>query len=182
MIRIVPLDESYRGKELEFRYQSGYYYDVSAQEGPEGFSFSLERRAFDQPVDKRFTDTLFSDWLEDPQLYGAEVDGVVRGFLELDHEKWNNRMRVTNLLVEEGFRCQGIGELLMAKAVECAEAAGARALVLETQSCNDRAIRFYRKNGFKLVGFDLTAYSQTDVQKKEVRLEMARPVSGQTKE
>ena len=54
--------------------------------------------------------------------------------------------------------------------------AGARMLVLETQSCNDPAICFYRKMGFSLIGFDLTAYSQADVEKKEVRLEFARPV------
>lgn len=142
----------------------------------------LERRNFGQPVEKTFVDTLLSQWLEAPQLYGAEADGGIRGYLELNHERWNNRMRVTNLLVEEGFRRQGIGRLLMDTAVEKAREAGARALVLETQSCNDQAIRFYRRNGFSLVGFDLTAYSQTDVQKKEVRLEMARPVCGQTKE
>ena len=182
MIRVVPLDESFRGVELTFRYWTEYYYDVTAQEGPEGFSFVLERRNFGQPVEKTFVDTLLSQWLEAPQLYGAEVDGGIRGYLELNHERWNNRMRVTNLLVEEGFRRQGIGRLLMETAVEKAREAGARALVLETQSCNDQAIRFYRRNGFSLVGFDLTAYSQTDVQKKEVRLEMARPVCGQTKE
>ena len=48
--------------------------------------------------------------------------------------------------------------------------------MLETQSCNDPAIRFYRKHGFALIGFDLTAYSETDVEKREVRLEFARPV------
>ena len=94
----------------------------------------------------------------------------------------NTPLYLTLLLVAEGFRRQGIGRLLMDTAVEKAREAGARALVLETQSCNGQAIRFYRRNGFSLVGFDLTAYSQTDVQKKEVRLEMARPVCGQTKE
>ena len=64
----------------------------------------------------------------------------------------------------------------MERAVEEARAAGARSLVLETQSCNDPAIRFYRKHGFALIGFDLTAYSETDVEKREVRLEFARPV------
>ena len=62
------------------------------------------------------------------------------------------------------------------RSLEEARAAGARSLVLETQSCNDPAIRFYRKHGFALIGFDLTAYSETDVEKQEVRLEFARPV------
>ncbi len=45
-------------------------------------------------------------------------------------------------------------------------------LVLETQSCNAPAIDFYVKNGFILIGFDSTAYSNEDVVKKEVRIEM----------
>lgn len=98
------------------------------------------------------------------------------GYVELSHERWNNRMRVSNLWVAEGRRRNGVGAALMEKAVEEACAAGARALVLETQSCNDPAICFYRKMGFSLIGFDLTAYSQADVEKKEVRLEFARPV------
>lgn len=99
------------------------------------------------------------------------------GYVELSHERWNNRMRVSNLWVAEGPPPQpGVGAALMEKAVEEACAAGARALVLETQSCNDPAICFYRKMGFSLIGFDLTAYSQADVEKKEVRLEFARPV------
>ena len=85
-------------------------------------------------------------------------------------------MRVSNIWVAEGRRRAGVGSALMERAVEEARAAGTRSLVLETQSCNAPAIRFYRKNGFALIGFDLTAYSETDVEKREVRLEFARPV------
>jgi len=44
-----------------------------------------------------------------------------------------------------------------------AEREGARMAVLETQSCNENAIAFYRKNGFDIIGFDLYAYSNTDI-------------------
>ena len=44
-------------------------------------------------------------------------------------------------------------------------------LVLETQSCNVPAINFYLKQSFTLIGFDIAAYSNDDVEKKEVRLE-----------
>ena len=64
----------------------------------------------------------------------------------------------------------------MARAEYAVRAAGARALVLETQSCNHPAISFYRRQDFALTGLDLTAYSQTDVEKQEVRLEFARSV------
>lgn len=109
-------------------------------------------------------------------MFAAQADGRDLGYLELSHERWNNRMRINNLWVAEGLRRQGIGAALMARAEYAARAAGARALVLETQSCNHPAISFYRRQGFALTGLDLTAYSQTDVEKQEVRLEFARPV------
>ena len=57
-----------------------------------------------------------------------------------------------------------------------AEAAktGARMAVLETQSCNENAISFYRKNGFEIIGFDLYAYSNADPERHEVRIEMGK--------
>ena len=175
-MNILPLDSSCRGKELVFRYRTEYYYDIRTQERGEGWSFRLERRPFPAPVEKVFTDQLLEPWLEEPRLFAAVEAGEEIGYLELSHERWNNRMRISNLWVAEGHRRAGVGTALMERAVEAAQAAGARALVLETQSCNHPAICFYRKLGFALIGFDLTAYSQTDVEKKEVRLEFARPV------
>lgn len=81
-------------------------------------------------------------------------------------------MRVWEFLVEQEFRRRGIGILLMEYAVRIAKEKGARALVLETQSCNVPAICFYLRFGFELIGFDVTAYSNEDIEKKEVRLEL----------
>ena len=175
-MEIRQLDSAYRGKELVFRYRTGYYYDIRRAEGEDGVTFTLARRPFPAPVDKQFTAQLLEPWLENPRLFAAVEAGEEIGYLELSHESWNNRMRVSNLWVAEGRRRAGVGAALMGQAVEAARAAGARALVLETQSCNHQAICFYRKQGFALIGFDLTAYSQTDVEKREVRLEFARPV------
>lgn len=45
-------------------------------------------------------------------------------------------------------------------------------LVLETQTCLAATIDFYLKFGFELIGFDTVAYSNEDVERKEVRLEL----------
>lgn len=47
-----------------------------------------------------------------------------------------------------------------------------REIILETQSCNYKAIEFYIKNGFIINGIDLSCYSNDDIKKKEVRLEL----------
>lgn len=175
-MKIKRLNASCQGRALLFRYQTEYYYDVERREEADGFAFLLRRRAFPAPVEKQFTDQLLEPWLEEPRVFAAEENGREAGILELSHERWNNRMRVSNLWVAEDCRRAGVGTALMARAMEEARAAGARALVLETQSCNHPAICFYRKMGFSLIGLDLTAYSQRDVEKREVRLEFARPV------
>ena len=46
--------------------------------------------------------------------------------------------------------------------------------VLETQSCNEKAIAFYKKCGFEIIGFDLYAFTDTDPERREVRLEMGK--------
>ena len=40
---------------------------------------------------------------------------------------------------------------------------------LETQSCNVRAIDFYRKQGFQLIGYDSCCYTNIDIEKHEIR-------------
>ena len=174
-LAILPMDDSVRGRELVFRYETAFYYDPVLTETPEGWRLTLERKPFPAPVTRQFTDTLLAPWLEEPRVFAARAEGRDLGYLELSHETWNNRMRISNLWVAEDCRRQGIGAALMARAEAEARRAGARALVLETQSCNHPAISFYRRQGFALTGLDLTAYSQADRENREVRLEFARP-------
>ena len=47
-------------------------------------------------------------------------------------------------------------------------------VVLETQTCNENAIAFYRKNGFDIIGFDLFAYTNMDPERHEIRIEMGK--------
>ena len=81
-------------------------------------------------------------------------------------------MRVWELLIKKEHRQKGIGTQLMQHAIKLAKERGARTLVLETQSCNTKAIQFYLKHGYELISFDTTAYSNEDIEKNEVRLEM----------
>lgn len=46
--------------------------------------------------------------------------------------------------------------------------------VLETQSCNENAIAFCRKNGFEIIVFDLYSYQNTDPERHEIRIEMGK--------
>lgn len=47
-----------------------------------------------------------------------------------------------------------------------------RAIILETQSCNTSAIGFYLHEGFELIGFDTCCYTNADIERHEVRLDL----------
>ena len=63
---------------------------------------------------------------------------------------------------------------LMNTILQVAKESGARMVVLETQTCNENAIAFYRKNGFDIIGFDLFAYTNIDPERHEIRIEMGK--------
>ena len=163
--------QDYAGKQFTMRYTTSGYYDI--RRTADGFSF--EYKKFDEIRNKSFTDAYYEEWLDDPVEYGAFENGKLLGFIEGFHEKWNNRYRISNICVfEEEDRHKGIGTALMSKALELAEECGARMAVLETQSCNEKAIAFYRKCGFDVIGFDLYSYSNTDIEQHEIRVEMGK--------
>jgi len=171
-MKIIPLDKkTYAGKKFTARYRTRGYYDLRACED----GFRMKYVPFDAPVEKSFDDEFFGEWLEDPVAFGAFEDGRLVGFVEGAPEGWNNRFRVSNICVFEGeARGRGLGTRLMNAITETAKALDARMLVLETQTCNENAIAFYKRNGFSLIGFDLYSYSNDDPDRHEVRIEMGK--------
>ena len=163
--------ETYAGTSFTARYRTCGFYDICPSEN----SFQIEYVPFEAPVEKFFTDELFGKWLEDPVAFGAFENGKLLGFVEGSMESWNNRFRISNIcLFEVENRRAGIGTLLMDAITRQALSLGARMLVLETQSCNENAIAFYQKNGFEWIGFDRYAYSNTDPERHEIRIEMGK--------
>jgi len=175
IMKIELLDNDvYKGKKLLFKYKTEYFYDIETKENENSFGFYLVKKPFNKTIEKQFEDILLSDWLENPMLFGAIEDGMIVGYLELSHEQWNNRMRISNILIEEAYRGHGIGKALMEKAYSTAVEKKARMLILETQACNYNAISFYRSCGLSIIGFDLFAYTNQDIEGKEFRIEMGK--------
>ena len=170
-MQLRKLDQTWKGKSFLFRYTTTHHYRVKITHQADEIRIDLKRETLAEPTVKSFESCLFSNWLINPQVFGMFEGETLLGVIELSQEDWNNRLRVVNLWVDEDYRCQGIGKQLVAKAIEIARSAGQRALVLETQSCNDPAIRFYLSCGFRLIGLDTTHYNNDDIQRGEVRLE-----------
>lgn len=176
--RIVHLPkEKWQGTVLPIGYTTNEYYAVETGRTEDGFSLSFQKTKADPPITHSPEEYDFPDKLYEPWWDGACAWGVIKGerliaAIETCPEVWSNRLRVTELWVDAPYRRQGIGHALMAVAKEQARLECRRAVILETQSCNSNAIGFYLHEGFTLIGCDTCAYSNRDIERREVRMEL----------
>ena len=173
--QIIPLErEKWQDYCLKFHYVANNYYDVEIDRSNNAFHVSFVKKAFDTPYEKipDDTDKLFQPWWDEVKAWGIIKDGRLIAVVETAVEGWSNRLRVTEFWVDNAYRRRGLGTALMDVAMQRAKDEKRRAVMLEAQSCNEAAIAFYLAYGFSLIGFDACAYSNNDLMRKEVRMEM----------
>jgi ribosomal protein S18 acetylase RimI-like enzyme len=98
--------------------------------------------------------------------FGADADDVKRG-------------HVFSLYVDPGAAGAGVGRALLARAVEELAAHGFRSATLWVFAANERALRFYRANGWEPTGETRT---EPEWQAPELQLAAALPHPGQREE
>lgn len=181
-LNIIPLPkEEWEGTPIPMRYTTEEYYDLEVERSTEGYDIKIHKCRFESSVSHYPEEHDFPDKLYQPHWEKARAWGIVSdtddkqkllACIETCPEEWSNRLMVTELWVHETLRRQGIAHRLMAVAKEQAVREQRRAVILETQSCNVGAISFYEKEGFKLIGYDSCCYSNEDVKRREVRINM----------
>ena len=172
--------ENWKGTPIMIRYTTEEYYNLETTVDSNGFNVKMVKKKFETPVthspeEYDFPDSLYQDHWEKAEAYGIvnEQDGKkeLLACIELCPEEWSNRLMVTELWVADKLHRQGIGTKLMNFAKEQAKLQGRRAIILETQSCNVRAIAFYLSQGFELIGYDTCCYTNLDVERHEIRFD-----------
>lgn len=179
---IIPLPrKQWEGTIIPMEYITEEYYDVNITQETDGYNISLKKQRFDKPVRHYPEEYDFPDKLYQPHWEKAYAWGMIEerngkqellACIETCPEEWSNRLMITELWVHEKLRRQGVGHALMAIAKEQASLEHRRAIILETQSCNVGAIAFYQKEGFEIIGIDSCCYSNRDIERKEVRMNM----------
>jgi ribosomal protein S18 acetylase RimI-like enzyme len=176
-MEIVRLDpDEYRGRKYNTEFCSGKYLAIE----PKKDGFRLRWENSEILLMMSIHDSMLAEWLDNPVAYGAFENGQIAGFVEGFLEKWNNRFRIANICIfEEAHRHSGVGTMLLNRILVDAENSGARMVVLETQSFNYKAVSFYMKNGFEIIGFDRYAYSNKGPEEHNMRIEMGKKLPGQ---
>ncbi len=173
-MKIVELNRSeYQNYELDCKYTTKAYFDVSIKK-KKSILITVKRKKLRRKLEKGFISHLYESHLENPKSFAIFERKRLIAVIEGSLESWNNRYRIWNLLVDKKYRKEGFGSLLFKHIEVVAKGLGARAIILEVQSCNDPAINFYSKQGLHFVGLNTMEYTNEDIQNKEVRLEMGK--------
>ena len=179
-LEIIPLPKAqWKGTPIPLETRNDSYYDFEIKPlDAEGCTVSLVRKQVEReivhtPEEYDFPDGLYADHWEKAEAFGVVgPDGEMLACIEVCPEEWSNRLMVTELWVSEKIRGMGVGKRLMDQAKEVAALQQRRAIILETQSCNAKAIGFYLHQGFELIGFDTCCYTNADIARREVRINL----------
>lgn len=174
MITIRRIDQKNypMGKKVSYHYTSEKYYKIQMESSSNGWNISLTEEVFEIPFEKNLEEEIFDSHKEGSEVYVSESNGEETGTIVIQHMEWNNTLLIHDLYVDKRFKRKGLGSALVAIAQKRAREMGVRMIVLETQTSNYPAIQFYLKEGFQMVGFNLNSYSNEDLEKNEVRIEM----------
>jgi ribosomal protein S18 acetylase RimI-like enzyme len=80
---------------------------------------------------------------------GDDACGIAAGFLDDDDA---TMAHLVSMWVAPTHRCRGVGRLLVNGIMDWARSVNAVTLRLTVTSCNDEAIRFYERMGFRKTG------------------------------
>ncbi len=100
----------------------------------------------------------------------VEYGGQIAGILDMVPQEWNHTVFIWNIMLDTAIRGQGVGRALFQRAVDWARQLGYRALVLETQTNNVPACKFYAAMGCRLEGIREMLYTNRDIERNEVAI------------
>jgi len=111
----------------------------------------------------RDLDEVVEHWQRGEAFLVAEVDGEIRGYVDLLINPWQQIGQVFNLAVHREYRQRGIGASLMRHASEWARKQGAVTVMAEATTKNYPALCFYQRLGFQFCGFNDHRYPSQDI-------------------
>nr|WP_301288032.1 GNAT family N-acetyltransferase [Chryseobacterium sp. S0630] len=146
-------------------YTTDIRYVVSSIEFGGSFEFILKEKSL--PYHKIWETTSedleeLNTIIEQGNSFGAFVNEELAGWIICEHRTWNNSFYIENILINEKYRRQGIGIMLIKSAIKEARKLNCRVIELETQNTNYPAIQFYRRMGFNITGLNTRLYENAE--------------------
>jgi len=145
-------------------YETNKIFAVSTIKMENSFEFSLREK--NQYYKKAWTtndediDSL-NEIIEQGNSFGAFENNELIGWAICDFRAWNSSLFIENILIDEKFRGQNIGRLLIKYVSRKARELQCRMVELEVQNTNYPAIKFYQKAGFAINGINTKLYNNS---------------------
>jgi ribosomal protein S18 acetylase RimI-like enzyme len=180
-IRKMKMSDLLALEAIDPTFESATYLAIEQAEVEGWPTFRFAERAFETPFVKEMGYRYDVEQLEQTRyrlsqggslLLVAEAGEQVVAVLEVEGESWRNTALIWALFVDKAWRGRGLGRMFLERAETWARRRKFRALVLETQTNNVPAIRFYQRHGYEIAGFDTHFYTNEDVERREVGLFM----------
>jgi ribosomal protein S18 acetylase RimI-like enzyme len=111
----------------------------------------------------RDLEQLMEHWQLDQGFLAAEVDGELRGYMDLIMLPWQRTGLIANMAVERDYRRRGVGTALMREARQWARKQGLRTIQAEATTKNYPALCFYQKLGFQFCGYNDSYFANQDI-------------------
>ena len=89
---------------------------------------------------------------------GAFHEDKMIGYMIAEDRKWNNSVWIEMIRVAKDYKGYGIGSSMLSTLESLSKECFKRSIEIETQNMNVPAINFYKKNGFKFTGLNMTLY------------------------
>ncbi|GAB1528791.1 MULTISPECIES: GNAT family N-acetyltransferase [Brevibacillus] len=131
----------------------------------------LRTKSYDDEQLEEDTIEDYSNYIGNPHqiIYIALVNNQVVGQIVLKRN-WNKFAYVEDIKVDKQYRGYGLGKKLIEQAKRWAKDGGMTGIMLETQSNNVRACKFYESCGFVIGGFDSYVYRGLDKDSDEIAI------------
>ncbi len=166
-------------KKEVMEYSSDYYYKLNMFKKPNnmGWIFDWEKTPFKETFYKKWKGVYFEAYKTNAEYYILENDNQLEmAIVIFEYLPHSRRTRIWDIMVQPEYQRRGLGTYLLSFVEKKARTYNSRALVVECQNTNTKAIDFYLKFGFELIGFDLEAYTKEQSHEVEIRFEMGKKI------
>jgi ribosomal protein S18 acetylase RimI-like enzyme len=111
----------------------------------------------------RELDQLSEDWQRGEGYFVAELDGSVRGYVDVIIQQWPRMACLVNLAVHREYRRRGVASTLVRQACQWARDQEISSVLAEATTKNYPALCLYEKLGFQFCGFNDHYYPNRDI-------------------
>ena len=151
---------------LDSSYETDCVWQLEQREDEAGISVALRKVRLPRPARVTYPPLgweLLSRWEQGGCVLVAELDGQVRGYVDMSLQRDHKLGWLHNLVVDRSYRRLGLGTALVQEATRWGQQRSVRRMMFVLQSKNHPAVLFCQHLGFAFCGFNDRYFANRDI-------------------